>query len=206
VVCSTATEENIGSSSIGVNAGVEGRWKTPPRDAGFCAQSQATTHTADNLSLCVDEASMSISGRFVRRVGVGLHLNTECKAYLEDKERLMKNFLAVFTGTAEAMEKTGWNALSESARQEQMQAGLKAWHAWMEANQKQIVVSGGPVGKTKRTSGAGVENTRNNICGYIVVSAESHEDAARLFEGHPHFSIFPGEAVEVMECLPVPGA
>lgn len=28
---------------------------------------------------------------------------------------------------------------------------------------------------------------------------------ARLFENHPHFSIFPGDAVEVMECLPVPG-
>jgi hypothetical protein len=135
-----------------------------------------------------------------------LQLNTECKAYSKDKEQLMKNFLAVFTGTAEATEKTGWNALSESARQERMQAGMKAWHAWMEANKAQIVVSGGPVGKTKRASGAGVENARNNICGYVVVSAESHEDAARLFEGHPHFAIFPGEAVEVMECLPIPGA
>ena len=37
-----------------------------------------------------------------------------------------------------------------------------------------------------------------------VVRAESQEAAARLFENHPHFSIFPGDAVEVMECLPVP--
>ena len=118
----------------------------------------------------------------------------------------MKNFLAVFTGTDEATEKSGWNALTESVRQERTQAGLKAWHAWMEVNQKQVVVSGGPIGKTRRVSGTGVESVRNNICGYVVVSAESHDAAARLFEGHPHFSIFPGEAVEVMECLPVPGA
>jgi hypothetical protein len=39
----------------------------------------------------------------------------------------------------------------------------------------------------------------------VVVSAESHAAAARLFEGHPHFTVFPGEGVEVMECLPMPG-
>lgn len=118
----------------------------------------------------------------------------------------MKNFLAVFTGTPETMAKSGWDELSESARQERMQAGMKAWGAWMETHKQRIVVSGSPVGKTKRISTAGVEDSRNNICGYVVVSAESHEAAAKLFEGHPHFSIFPGDAVEVMECLPVPGA
>jgi len=118
----------------------------------------------------------------------------------------MKNFLAVFTGTPEATEKSGWNALSESAREERTKAGINAWHAWMEANKKQVAEPGGPIGKTKRVSRAGVENARNNIAGYVVVSAESHEAAAKLFENHPHFSIFPGDAVEVMECLPVPRA
>jgi hypothetical protein len=118
----------------------------------------------------------------------------------------MKNFLAVFTGNAETMEKTGWNALGEAARQQRTQEGMSAWHAWMEANKKQIVVSGGPIGKTLRVSPAGVENARNDLCGYVVVAAESHQAAAKLFDGHPHFSIFPGEAVEIMECLPVPGA
>lgn len=118
----------------------------------------------------------------------------------------MKHFLAVFTGTAESTEKSGWNALSESARNERMQVGIKAWHVWMESHQKHIVVAGGPIGKTMRVSGSGIAGAQNNICGYVVVSAESHEAAAKLFENHPHFSIFPGEAVEVMECLPVPGA
>ena len=118
----------------------------------------------------------------------------------------MSNFLAVFTGTPEANEKSGWNALSESSRKERTQAGIKAWHFWMESHQKQLVVAGGPIGKTKRVSSSGTADAHNNICGYVVVSAESHEAAARLFENHPHFSIFPGEAVEVMECLPVPAA
>jgi hypothetical protein len=75
-----------------------------------------------------------------------------------------------------------------------------------ESHKKQIVVAGGPIDKTVRVSGSGTASVQNNLCGYIVVSAESHEAAAKLFENHPHFSIFPGEAVEVMECLPVPGA
>jgi hypothetical protein len=26
-----------------------------------------------------------------------------------------------------------------------------------------------------------------------------------MFENHPHFAIFPGEAVEIMPVLPIPG-
>ncbi len=42
------------------------------------------------------------------------------------------------------------------------------------------------------------------MTGFTVVQAESHEAAARLFENHPHFMAFPGEAIEIMECLPIP--
>jgi hypothetical protein len=136
----------------------------------------------------------------LKQVHLGRKAQTTCK------DQNMKNFLAVFTGTPEANDKSGWNALTESARQERIQAGMNAWLAWMETHKQQIIVTGSPVGKTKRISAAGVADAHNDLCGYIVVSAESHEAAARLFEGHPHFAIFPGEAVEVMECLPVPGA
>jgi hypothetical protein len=118
----------------------------------------------------------------------------------------MKHFLATFTGTPEALERSGWNALSEEERQARTQSGMAGWHAWMQLNASRIVVSGGPIGKTKRVSSKGIADTKNNIAGYVVVAAESHEAAARLFEGHPHFTIFPSDAVEVMECLPVPGA
>jgi hypothetical protein len=38
----------------------------------------------------------------------------------------------------------------------------------------------------------------------MVVLAESHEGAAKLFLNHPHFMIFPGDPVEIKECLPIP--
>ena len=118
----------------------------------------------------------------------------------------MKSFLAVFTGTAEAMEQSDWGKLSEAAQHERTQAGIQAWHAWMDTHKAQIEVPGCPIGKTLRVSANGTESARNNICGYVVVAAESHEAAAAMFRNHPHFAIFPGDAVEVMECLPVPGA
>jgi hypothetical protein len=43
------------------------------------------------------------------------------------------------------------------------------------------------------------------MTGYVVVRSESNEAAAKMFEKHPHFAIFPGDSVEIMECLPIPG-
>ena len=69
-----------------------------------------------------------------------------------------------------------------------------------------IVMAGGPLGKTKKIGKDGISDIRNRMTGFIVVKAESLEAAAKFFEGHPHFTIFPGDSVEVMECLPTPSA
>lgn len=118
----------------------------------------------------------------------------------------MKRFLAVFTGSEAALERSGWNALSSAEREQRTQAGIQAWHTWMESHKDQVTDAGGPLGKTLRISADGIAEAKNNLCGYVLITAESHQDAASLFEHHPHFSIFPGEAVEVLECLPIPGA
>jgi hypothetical protein len=115
----------------------------------------------------------------------------------------MKKFLAIYIGTADAFKK--WSELSESERNQREQAGMKAWGDWVVKHQQSIVVEGGPLGKTKRISPAGIQDIKNNMTGYIVVQAESHQAAARMFENHPHFAIFPGESVEIMECTSIPG-
>jgi hypothetical protein len=53
-------------------------------------------------------------------------------------------------------------------------------------------------------SSNGISNITNKMCGFVVVKAASHEEAAKMFLNHPHFAIFPGEAVEIVECLPAP--
>ena len=65
---------------------------------------------------------------------------------------------------------------------------------------------GGPLGKTKRIAESGIGDVSNEIGAFTVVRAQSHEAAVRLFENHPHFTIFPGEAVEIMPVLPIPGS
>jgi hypothetical protein len=114
----------------------------------------------------------------------------------------MKRFLAVYTGTPGA--KDQWNAMDPRQREEKEQAGVAAWKQWVAAHQDAIVDQGTPLGKTKQVSNSGISDIRNTLTAYTVVQAESHEAAARMFEGHPHFTVFPGESVEVMECLPLP--
>jgi hypothetical protein len=115
-------------------------------------------------------------------------------------------FLAVFLGDKSSPKMVAWNALPEVERQKKAQAGIAAWKGWAEKNQAFIETMGGPLGKTKRVSPAGIEDVSNAMGAFSVVRAESLEAAAKIFENHPHFTHFPGEAVEVMPILPIPGA
>jgi hypothetical protein len=117
----------------------------------------------------------------------------------------MKQFLAIYIGTAGALEKAHWNELDAAKRKQIEASGMQAWMAWGTANSATIVDQGSPLGKTKRASSQGIEDIKNGMTGYVIVRAESHEAAAKLFENHPHFAIFPGDSVEIMECLPLPG-
>ena len=115
-------------------------------------------------------------------------------------------YLAVFLGSKTSPKMTTWNALSEVERQAKERDGIAAWKAWVERHQSAIVGMGGPLGKTKKITQCGIEDVSNEMGAFTVVRAESHEAAAKLFENHPHFAIFSGEAVEVMPVLPIPGA
>lgn len=95
--------------------------------------------------------------------------------------------------------------LDEKQRKERESTGIKAWMDWGAANSASIVDGGTPLGKTKRVAPEGVMDIKNVMCGYVILQAETHEAAAKLFENHPHFTIFPGDSVEIMECLPLPG-
>jgi len=116
----------------------------------------------------------------------------------------MKKFMAVYIGTAAAREKYNQRFSDPVRRKSQEQAGMTAWSRWVKDNSDSIVDVGTPLGKTKRASPEGISDFRNNLVAYTIVQAESHEAAARMFENHPHFTIFPGDSVEILECLPMP--
>jgi hypothetical protein len=110
-------------------------------------------------------------------------------------------YLAVFTSSKTSPRWQAWYAMSDEERRAKDEEGLAALKAWDEEHRDAIVYDGGPLGSTKRTSPDGVTDVVNELTVFVVVRASSHEDAARLFEGHPHFTIFPCDSVDVMPLL-----
>jgi hypothetical protein len=115
-------------------------------------------------------------------------------------------FLAVFTGSKTSPRMQAWFALPEDERKAKEMEGFHAWKAWAQKHAPATVFMGGPLGKTKSVTLDGIADISNNLSAFMVVRADSHEAAARMFENHPHFAIFPGEGVEVMPVMPIPGA
>ena len=115
----------------------------------------------------------------------------------------MKKFFAVYLGSPSGLD--AWRKMDDAMRKQKESVGVQAWKDWMAKHEKSLVDGGCPLGRTKRISEAGIADTRNNLTGYAIVEAESHDAAAKLFQNHPHFTHFPGDAVEIMECLPIPG-
>jgi hypothetical protein len=117
---------------------------------------------------------------------------------------MSNTYLAVFVGSKNSTKFAAWSALSETERKAREQQGIAAWKAWVTKHQASLAEMGGPLGKTKRVGPGGIADFSNELGAFTIVRAESHEAAAKMFESHPHFAIFPGEAVEIMPVLPIP--
>ena len=115
------------------------------------------------------------------------------------------SYLAVFTGSKTSPRRAAWDSLPEGQRRAKEQEGVAAWKAWVDKYQGAIVYLGGPLGKTKKVSADGIADITNQLGAFTVVRADSLESASRMFQNHPHFAIFPGDAVEVMPVLQIPG-
>ncbi|KAB2729226.1 hypothetical protein F9L02_15635 [Brucella intermedia] len=76
--------------------------------------------------------------------------------------------------------------------------GVAQWKAWEDRNAAVILDRGGMVGKTTRVTKNGIVEAENPFCGYLVVEAETASAAARLFQDHPHITVFPGDGIDIM--------
>ena len=118
----------------------------------------------------------------------------------------MPRFVALYMGSADAANQVAWEQLTDADRAARSHEAMTAWGAWVEKHKGAIRDMGSPLGKTLLASDAGISPTRNAVTAYVIVEAASHREAAEMFEKHPHFSIFPGSGVEILECLPMPAA
>lgn len=89
-----------------------------------------------------------------------------------------------------------WLKLPEDERKAQELQMQSQWNAWMSEHKASLTETAG-VGKPKRVTSNGVEDSRNDIMMYSFVEAQSLEAAAEMFKNHPHFGI-PGGWIEVM--------
>ncbi|HEV7227831.1 hypothetical protein [Brevundimonas sp.] len=114
----------------------------------------------------------------------------------------MPHFLAVFTSDKTGSKWRAWRAMTPEDQAARAEIGVAAVKAWEAAHADAIVHVGGPLGSTRRIDDAGaVTDVVNPLTVFMVVRADDHEAAARLFDGHPHMSIFVCDGVEVMPVL-----
>jgi hypothetical protein len=108
----------------------------------------------------------------------------------------MKRFLVTYLAPASVID--DWKKTDPETRKAAEEKMQGEWRKWMTDHATMFVDKGAGVGKTKRVTAQGMSDTRNDIMLYAIVDAESHEAAARAFEGHPHLQI-PQSSIEVME-------
>lgn len=112
----------------------------------------------------------------------------------------MKKFFVLYKAPIEEFQK----AMTEWTPQER-KASMKEWEEWMNDHKEELIDSGAPLGKTKQVTKGGVADIKNDIGGYSIVQAESHDAAAKIFADSPHFKRMEG-SIEVMEIMPMAGA
>lgn len=116
----------------------------------------------------------------------------------------MAHYLAVLTMTRADLAK--FRAMPKEEQDAVDAKGLPLWKEWEERNAAFLPDLGGMVGKTVRVSREGIAPAVNDICGYVVVEADSIEAAAEIFVDHPHITTFPGDGIDIMPFLTGPAS
>lgn len=110
----------------------------------------------------------------------------------------MAKFFALYMAPVAEIDRWMKNMTPEEAKK-----GMDEWRNWMNSHKDIFSDMGSPLGKTKRLTTSGLSDTCNEITGYSIVEADSHEDAAKKFEGHPHLEI-PGGSIDILKVTEMP--
>jgi hypothetical protein len=93
--------------------------------------------------------------------------------------------------------------MMSNATPEQMKAGMDAWMAWAGKAGDAVVDLGTPTAHATH-AGPGSPSGAAEISGFSILQADSAEAVAAVLDGHPHLDM-PGNSIEVLEMLPMPG-
>src|SRR5262249_1473791 len=82
--------------------------------------------------------------------------------------------------------------------------GRKGGEEWDNRPAPALVAPDVMVGKTRRATKSGPADAQNQIAGFLIVEAADIAAAAGLFQDHPHITVFPGDAIDVMPVVTGP--
>jgi hypothetical protein len=108
-------------------------------------------------------------------------------------------FMVLYRSSASAADQMGADFTPE-----QRQQAMQAWMAWYGKAGEKVVDGGSPLGESHAVAGSAAQPKSSYIGGYTIIECGSLDEATELLEGHPHFHS-PDAAIEVLECLPMPG-
>jgi hypothetical protein len=106
----------------------------------------------------------------------------------------MKKFLVLYLAPAAGLEE--WMKQDPTVRELEEKKMKEAWDAWM-AEHDSILKETAGAGSTKRVTSSGATDVKNDVMLFSIAEAESQEEVAKAFEGHPHFGI-PGATIDIM--------
>ena len=109
----------------------------------------------------------------------------------------MSRYMVLFLGAGDPQDKA-------SVPDDVSARFMRAWGEWHRGHADAIVESGTPLGANHRVTSDRTDPVGNCMVAWMLVEAGSAEDAAAMFSRHPHVLLLPGNAVDVMELLPLP--
>ena len=112
----------------------------------------------------------------------------------------MKKFMVLYMANGADFER-----MMKESTPEQQKKGMDAWMKWMGDNKASMIDGGAPLGKSKKIDTKGASDTKNDVCGYSIVQAESADAATKMFgKDQPHLQMA-GAWIEIIEIIQLPG-
>jgi hypothetical protein len=91
-----------------------------------------------------------------------------------------------------------------NASPEETQKGMEPWMAWFGKMGSAIVDGGAPLVAGANVTASGSSGRKTQIAGYSIIEAADLNAAKGMLAGHPHL-MDPGNSIEVVETMPMPG-
>jgi len=110
----------------------------------------------------------------------------------------MAKFLVLYNSKMSAAE------VMANATPEEAKAGMDAWLAWAAKAGDAVVDLGVPLGSGNHLEDGSASETSNEASGWSILQADSLDAVTGLLEDHPHLHV-PGNTIDVLEFLPMPG-